>query len=180
MGVKTRRVLSEGSGQFVANEVAESEFEEFARMIRRWLRREAFDICGDWHEADDLVQVTLWKMYQRWDRLDRRAGLGGYTRRVLVHCFLTERRRPRWRQEVTGLIQTEAHLVSGFQTAVEDRMVLLPALQRLGPRQRAVMTLRYLCDLSVEQTARELGCKPGTVTSQTVRALDALRHHLQI
>ncbi|MFY1654941.1 sigma factor-like helix-turn-helix DNA-binding protein [Solwaraspora sp. WMMB762] len=54
-----------------------------------------------------------------------------------------------------------------------------PALRRLGPRQRAVLALRFFHDLSVTQTAHALGCATGTVTSQTVRALAALRRDLQ-
>ncbi|MEU3498611.1 sigma factor-like helix-turn-helix DNA-binding protein [Kitasatospora cineracea] len=35
--------------------------------------------------------------------------------------------------------------------------------------------MRYYCDLSVEQTAAELGCSSGNVKSQSSRALEALR-----
>jgi len=49
------------------------------------------------------------------------------------------------------------------------------ALANLPPRQRATLVLRFYCDLPVEQTARELGCTPGTVKSQTAKGLTALR-----
>jgi RNA polymerase sigma factor (sigma-70 family) len=51
-------------------------------------------------------------------------------------------------------------------------------LAELPPRRRAVLVLRYFCDLSVEETAEQLGCSPGTVKSQTARAIDALRARL--
>jgi DNA-directed RNA polymerase specialized sigma24 family protein len=38
------------------------------------------------------------------------------------------------------------------------------------------VVLRYYEDLSIEQTAEILDCSPGTVKSQTARALDSLRH----
>jgi DNA-directed RNA polymerase specialized sigma24 family protein len=41
-----------------------------------------------------------------------------------------------------------------------------------------VLVLRYFCDLSVEDTAAELGCSTGTVKSQTARAIEALRSRL--
>ncbi|ROP31299.1 SigE family RNA polymerase sigma factor [Couchioplanes caeruleus] len=156
----------------------EVEFEVFARVIRRWLRRQAYDICGDWHEADDLVQVALLKIHQRWDRLHRRAELGAYAHRVVLRSFLTERRRAYWSREVALPGMTDVMPAPDRNTAVEDRARLLPALRRLGARQRAVVTLRFLGDLSVEQTAQVLGCTPGTVTSQTVRAIEALRRDL--
>jgi len=53
--------------------------------------------------------------------------------------------------------------------------VLLRALGEVPPRQRAALVLRYWEDMSVEDTARALGCTQGTVKSQTARGLDALR-----
>jgi hypothetical protein len=47
------------------------------------------------------------------------------------------------------------------------------------PRQRAVLVLRFYCDLSVGQTAEILGCSAGTVKSQTARGLDALRRAME-
>ncbi|RQX19118.1 SigE family RNA polymerase sigma factor [Micromonospora ureilytica] len=165
----------------MTNGVDEVEFEGFVRSIQYWLRREAYDICGDWYEAEDLVQATLFSVYQRWNRLDRRTGLGAYAHRVLVRTFLTERRRPRWRHESTtmSITATDILLAPASHTAVDDRRSLLPVLQRLGPRQRAVIALRFFGDLSVTQTAQVLGCTTGTVTSQTVRALKALRRDLE-
>ncbi len=157
----------------------EAEFERFARTIRRWLRREAYDVCGDWHEADDLVQVALYQIYRNWSRLDRRDGLGAYARRVVVHSFISERRRKRWRHEVLALEAVETEQSAAPQVDVDVRVALLPALKRLGSRQRAVLTLRFLRDLSVEETARELGCATSTVTSQTVRALNTLRRDVE-
>jgi RNA polymerase sigma-70 factor (sigma-E family) len=169
-----------GSGGLpMASDTDEAEFEEFVKTIRRWLRREAYEICGDWYEADDLVQVALSRVHQHWDRLGRRAELGAYARRVVVRSFITERRRAHRRHEVPELISGDAASAPPSHTAVEDRALLLPALRRLGSRQRAVIILRFLHDLSVEQTAQALGCAPGTVTSQTVRALQALRRDLK-
>ncbi|MFC7582696.1 sigma factor-like helix-turn-helix DNA-binding protein [Nonomuraea antimicrobica] len=54
-------------------------------------------------------------------------------------------------------------------------MDLHRALTAVPPRQRVTLVLRFHCDLSVEQTARALGCSTGTVKSQTARGLATLR-----
>ncbi|MGI8699695.1 MAG: RNA polymerase sigma factor [Nocardioidaceae bacterium] len=49
------------------------------------------------------------------------------------------------------------------------------ALMQLSDRQRTAVLLRFLEDLSVEQTAELMGCSTGTVKKLTARALAALR-----
>ena len=63
----------------------------------------------------------------------------------------------------------------GEQQGPETRQALLDALGRLGPRQRAVIVLRYWLDLSEAETAAALNCSVGTVKSQASRGLAALR-----
>jgi RNA polymerase sigma factor (sigma-70 family) len=56
-------------------------------------------------------------------------------------------------------------------TSEDDRSELVRALQQLPAMQRKVVVLRHWLDLSVEETARELGISTGTVKSHTSRAL---------
>ncbi|PZF81074.1 sigma-70 family RNA polymerase sigma factor [Jiangella anatolica] len=60
--------------------------------------------------------------------------------------------------------------VAGGETAIVIRSALVSVLATLGVRQRAVVVLRYYCDLSDEQIAEILGCSPRTVRSQASRA----------
>jgi DNA-directed RNA polymerase specialized sigma24 family protein len=55
---------------------------------------------------------------------------------------------------------------------------LRAAVAALPARQRATLVLRFYCDLNVDQCAEILGCSPGTVKSQTARALDTVRRAL--
>jgi RNA polymerase sigma-70 factor (ECF subfamily) len=58
------------------------------------------------------------------------------------------------------------------------REALLAALGELDERDRAVLTCRYLLELSEEETAAALGCRRGTVKSRTSRALARLRERV--
>jgi RNA polymerase sigma factor (sigma-70 family) len=54
----------------------------------------------------------------------------------------------------------------------------MTALAQLGPTDRAVVVLRFWEDLSVAQTARDLGLSEAAVKNRSLRALRALRQLL--
>jgi RNA polymerase sigma-70 factor (sigma-E family) len=156
------------------SEADEAAFRAFAWSRRATLRRTAYLMCGDWHQADDLVQTTLVKLYVAWRRVRGGDQPDAYVRRILTRCYLDERRRP-WRREspVDALDDRPAD-----GRAPDDLLDLRAALARLPARQRATIVLRYWADASVAQTADALDCSEGTVKSQTARAITALRHEL--
>jgi RNA polymerase sigma-70 factor (sigma-E family) len=155
----------------------EVEFDRYVRGVRSHLLRQAYALCHDRDEADDLVQATLSKIYCCWHRLGRRDELAAYARQTLLRTYVAERRRARWRYEEHRIEPPDGACVL---PPVEARMALIAALRKLGMRQRAVVFLRFWSDLSTEQTAEVLGCSPGTVRSQTHRALTTLRATLVI
>jgi RNA polymerase sigma factor (sigma-70 family) len=56
---------------------------------------------------------------------------------------------------------------------------LVEALGALDERDRTVLACRYLLELSEDETAATLGCRPGTVKSRTSRALGRLRDEVR-
>ncbi|MEU0553974.1 sigma-70 family RNA polymerase sigma factor [Dactylosporangium sp. NPDC006015] len=93
---------------------------------------------------------------------------------MLMSAWLDERRRP-WRRE-SSTDRLPDRPASGPDA--DQRLDVLSLLAGLPPRRRAVLVLRYFCDLSVEETAQALGCSEGTVKSQAARALESLRARL--
>src|SRR5262245_28023620 len=149
----------------------EEEFVEFAGAVSARLQGMAFLLCGDWHTAEDLVQATLVKVFVSWRRIRRQETAHAYATRTLVNTYLAHKRLRR-----TGEIPTsELPERPAEPTAPEMQMVVLAALAGLPPKGRAVVVLRYWADLSVDQVAAVLGCSPGAVKSQSVRALGKLR-----
>ncbi|MFI6237805.1 SigE family RNA polymerase sigma factor [Micromonospora sp. NPDC050784] len=141
------------------------------------LRRTAYLLCGDWHTADDLVSTALVKLLRHWPRVSAMDNPDAYVRRTLLRVWLDERRRP-WRREAAWAELPEPPAAASGTDGAADRLTILALLAELPPRRRAVLVLRYFCDLSIEETARELGCSAGTVKSQSARAIEALRGRL--
>jgi RNA polymerase sigma-70 factor (sigma-E family) len=150
----------------------EAEYVSYLRArLARW-HRAAYLLCGDTHLAEDLVQSTALALYRHWRRAHRAGNLDAYAHRVLVNQFLGERRRP-WSRVLLSYRPLERPAPA--VPSVEERDAVNLALAHLGPSQRAVLVLRFFCDLTVEQTATVLGCSVGNVKSQTARGLVTLR-----
>ncbi|GAA2842067.1 SigE family RNA polymerase sigma factor [Kribbella solani] len=139
----------------------------FARML-----------CGDLELAEDLVQNALEKAYLRWDRIEL-ADPFAYVRQAVVNQHLSWLRRRLWRERPSGHaseIDLYVDPVEPDQAGAVHRQVAMgAALAALSRRERAVVVLRYVEDLTERETAEVLGVAVGTVKSANARALDKLR-----
>ena len=151
----------------------ENAYREYVIGRMEVMRRTAYLLCKDWHTADDLVSITISKLYRHWPRVGRMPGIDAYVRKALLRTWLDEKRRPWHRRE--QVTEELPELSTTTEYAVVSRAQLLDLLDGLPPRRRAAVVLRLYLDLSVEETAEILGCSVGTVKSQTARGLDTLR-----
>ncbi|WTW97886.1 SigE family RNA polymerase sigma factor [Streptomycetaceae bacterium NBC_01309] len=147
------------------------EFLEFATARSGQLFRTAWLLCGDWHLAEDLVQITLGKLYRSWRRVRTADNLDAYARTVLVRSYLSHRRLRSSTEQPYGTLPDTA----GPDIDPALRLTLLKGLAALPPKDRAVLVLRYWEDMSVEQTAKQMGCSAGAVRNRSLRALEKLR-----
>jgi RNA polymerase sigma-70 factor (sigma-E family) len=152
-----------------------ARFDEYAAAKIPALRRLAFALCQDWHSADDLVQVTLTRLCVHWVKVAAADRPDAYVRSMLVREFARQRRTP-WARRVS--VAEQLPEIAASAADLEGLLDLRAAVASLPPRQRAVLVLRFFCDLSVEESAGVLGCTPGTVKSQTAKALATLRRTL--
>jgi RNA polymerase sigma-70 factor (sigma-E family) len=161
----------------IAPTAEDARFAEYAAAQLPALRRLAHRLCGDPHRADDIVQIALTRLYTRWAAACRADDIDAYTRAIVVRSFLNEQRR-RW--ATTWLVgrPTDLPLRGSVGPDVETRDVVRRALDRVPPRQRAVLVLRFLHDMPVAEVAAALGCSEATVKSQTRHGLTRLRRLL--
>ena len=68
-------------------------FSEYVVARRPLMYRTAWVLCGDHHQAEDLVQHVLTKLYVAWPRVARMDSVDGYVRTMLVNANL-DRRTP--------------------------------------------------------------------------------------
>jgi RNA polymerase sigma factor (sigma-70 family) len=112
------------------------------------------------------------RAYTRWNKVHEYAA--AWVTRVTTNLALDHLRQRRRRPDaVVARSSDPAHDAS-------DRADLVAALRTLPARQRDVVVMRFLADLSEAEVARALGCTPGTVKQHAHRGLTALRSSLHL
>ena len=150
----------------------DAAFRTFVQENGATLLHAARLLTGDHHRGEDLVQTALTRVYLKWDRIE--APLA-YARKALVTAHIDASRRRWWGERPTETLPEVAAGESGDVGAADERDELRRLLAGLSPRERAVIVLRYYCDLSEQDAADTLGIPVGTVKSTCSRALARLR-----
>ncbi|HEX2819985.1 MAG TPA: SigE family RNA polymerase sigma factor [Streptosporangiaceae bacterium] len=165
------------------NAKLDGEFREF--MHARWptVVRLAYGLTGDQGHAEDVAQAAFARAYASWPRVSRAGNPNAYVRQIVINENRNRFRRHRVTEQLTGSPPESGLADVAWTDATrhyDERSALIAALQRLGPRQRAVIVLRYWMDLTEDETAAALACSAGTVKSQASRALATLRQDAEL
>jgi RNA polymerase sigma-70 factor (sigma-E family) len=151
----------------------EHEYVEYVRSRLPQLHRVAYLVVGDGHRAQDAVQNALTALYRRWSRRAQIDNLDAYVHTMVVRACLADQRRP-WARVFLRAEAPDTE-VAESSGVVDERLAMRQALRRLPERQRIVIVLRYLCDMSITDVAATLGRSENTVKSHTAAGLRTLR-----
>jgi RNA polymerase sigma factor (sigma-70 family) len=160
-------------------------YEELVRVHQQVAFRTACLVAGSAADAEEAAQEGFVKAWRALPRFRAGAPFRPWLLAIVANEARTrrrgERRRAAWVARAVAEVSREGPDTSA-ETAVlvrEHRAVLLEMLAVLPERDRIVLYLRYLLDLSERETAAVLGCRPGTVNSRLSRALDRLREDVR-
>jgi RNA polymerase sigma-70 factor (sigma-E family) len=152
---------------------------QYVRSRSHALLRAAQAITGNRADAEDLLQATLVKAYQSWDRISDPAALDSYVHRVMVNTHISGWRRRRVDEYPTDALPDSP--APGDATTDSDlRDVVQQALDRLPRQMRAAVMLRFYDDMTEAEVAAALGVSVGTVKSTVARAVAKLRKDAEL
>ena len=142
--------------------------------------------------ADDVVQEAFIKAHRDIKRFEGHSQLGTWLYRIAVNQALDtirkKQRTDRWlsflspvAEEENQPAMPEGQVAPAASTGLENadlRGSIFEAMGELTPEHRAVVQLRLVDEMSLEETAQILRCKPGTVNSRLHYACEHLRRKL--
>src|SRR5947207_692322 len=159
-------------------------FEEFFARYRTPVYRTAYGLTGDPHAAEEVLQDTFARAYQRRAVLRTDVSPLPWLHRVardLCYSLLARRRLA----SVPIDASTAGHVVDVEVEPPERaerrelRQIVREGVAALPAKQQGVVVLYYLHGLSLQETATILGIRVGTVKSRLHYALRGLRAHLE-
>lgn len=150
----------------------EDSIEQFIPALRRF----AWGLCRDSHDADDLVQDCVERALSRWHLRRPDGNLRAWLFTILYNEFISGRRRVARRGPVTSIddLPFEPGAAEDQEQSLYVKDVM-DGIDRLPPDHRAVILLVGVEDFSYEDAARALGVPIGTVMSRLSRARERLR-----
>ena len=150
-------------------------FEDFVRDARSRLIGLAYSLSGDRGTAEDIVQDALLATHRAWADVDQPLA---YARRTVANlCASRVRRIGRERRALTRWFGQGSVAFAELEPADAE---FWRAVGALPPRQREVIALHYVDDLSVDDIATALEISTGTVKSTLHDARRALARTLRL
>lgn len=137
------------------------------RAQRRPMARLAYVLTRNAEVSDEIVQDAFLRLHANWDRVDNPVA---YLRTTVINGCHSHHRHLRVVRSAPGDVT-----VHGTLGADE----ISDALEQLPYEQRAVLALRYFCDLDDIEIARILGIRRATVRTRVHRAISQLRKEIE-
>jgi len=133
--------------------------------------RTAFLITHDESMAEDVVQDTFIRIFQRIRQFDENRSFEPYFMRCVVNAALNAvQKKAKGTQAAPGTNMDELEALLSKAASVEEQVEfselkdeILAALDRLSARQRAAVVQRYYLGMSEKEMADMLEAAPGTV-----------------
>jgi RNA polymerase sigma-70 factor (ECF subfamily) len=151
-----------------------TDFAEFFAETRDGAFRTMLAATGNRHGAEDAIAEAYARAYANWSTVASHPNPTAWVLRTALNAHRSAWRRQRREVLAASLPEsaTGEHVEPGVDMAV--RM----AVRALPTRQREVVALRLVADLSAEETAGLLGLSSATVHVHLHRALATLRKWL--
>lgn len=142
---------------------------ELAALVPN-LRAFARSLCGNPHNADDLVQETMVKAWKNQTSFAQGSNLKAWLFTILRNTYLSERRKRKHEVEDQDGILAAQLSVHGAQSGHMDLIDFSKAFALLPDDQREALILIGAEGFSYEEAAEMCGCAVGTIKSRVNRA----------
>jgi RNA polymerase sigma-70 factor (ECF subfamily) len=164
-------------------------FESMVKTYEKPLFQFAFRLCGNHHEAQDLLQESLYRAYKSFPHFEVGTAFDRWLYQIIHNLFIDHYRKKKRRPNMTSIDEPLQNLESeksielpDWSTNPESEAIrnelghqIEKGLAQLSPEYRSAVILCDIQGLSYEEIAQVLNCSIGTVRSRIHRGRKSLR-----
>jgi len=155
------------------NEIA---FSEIVRRHKKRIERTVFSMIGNNQDAEDVGQEVFIKFYNSMDKFKGDSELITYLTRIAINLSINELNRRKRKifnlKNYFGKIEIDRN--DDFLKNIEDNDLIEKAMNKLTPKIKSVVILRFMNAYSVKEIGEILGIPVGTVLSRLARGQNKL------
>jgi RNA polymerase sigma-70 factor, ECF subfamily len=179
--VDQSRAVTYDEDQILVDRVIAGDAEAFQTLYDRYFDKVyaiSRGILQDGDEAHDAVQEIFTLVYRKLDRFDRRSKFSTWLFRIAVNRSIQQSRRVKFKRNLVPLtdVMEEPH---EEPAEFEAHPHVTEAMNLLPPPDRAILTLFYWDELSLQEIAEILGCSPNAAKTRLFRARERFRVHYE-
>lgn len=148
----------------------DNAFFELISSIKEKMYHTAYCYLKNETDALEAVQETTCKAYVKLKNLKEPKYFNTWITRILINYCIDEIKRKK------KLVYIEEEKISGGKEQNTNFIEILNLLDRMEPRYKKIIILKYIEDLTIHDIAEIMKCPEGTVKTWTSRALEQLRN----
>lgn len=136
-------------------------------------------ILIDADEAADAVQEVFTLVFRHLGRFDRRSRFSTWLFRIAVNRSIQHARSGKNRSKWVPLDEAMAQADEVQSGSADIDPMIAAAMSKLQPQDRALLTLFYWEELSLQEIAESIGCSVNAAKTRLFRARERFRHHYE-
>ncbi|MEX1375856.1 MAG: RNA polymerase sigma factor [Eubacteriales bacterium] len=172
----------------ILNKLGYKSFEEIVEEFQHKVYSTVHTFTQNSQDAEDLSQEVFWQIYQNLTSFKMDSQLSTWIYRVTVNKCLSFKRKEARRNSIAGIIPINDKVAETVKSSAsvdldvlneEKKSILYQAINNIGQKYAAVITLKYMQDLSTKEIGQVLSLPQRTVETQLHRARQKLRSNLE-
>ena len=162
----------------------QGDFEALVKEHQKTMFRLCLNIIGTEEDASEATQMTFVRAYRGFSNFRGDAGIKTWLNRIAINCsrtILKQRSKRRMRNYDQDISEIKIGVGPNLDQQMEEkeqRVLLLNALGRLPEKQRLVLTLRILEEMSFKEIAEVLKIREGSAKTNFHYAVETLKNIL--
>ena len=178
----------------LVDRICRGDMAAFQNLVERHKKKIyfiAYDILGDYHEAEDISQDVFIKVFRNIKKFRKDAKMSSWIHHITVNTCIDVIRKRKSKPKISMDDGVLSHIEDNppvcssrgmnpeqsAETAIFQQQIN-NALQNVTPRERTVFVMRHYNDFKINEIADALEVSSGTVKSLLFRALKKLRKEL--